>query len=171
MALTQVPAAQAGGMTLLSTTTMSGATVTLSSIPQTYNYLEIIVQDYVPVDNDSQLQIRINSDSGTKYRNSPFDAINMNTQVSFNLTAFNVSSYQQNSGSNAISRIIIPDYANTVTFKMIDVISYTNYTSGPNVLFYAAGGIFNSTAAVTSLDFITSSGNISSGTIKLYGVK
>lgn len=171
MPISIVPTPQTGGMTLLSTTTMSGATVTLSSIPQIYNHLEIIVQDYLPASNDSQLQIRINSDSGTKYRNSPFDATNINSQVNFNLTAFNVSSYQQNSSSNSISRIIIPDYANTVTFKMIDVISYTNYTSGPNTTFYAGGGIFNDTAAITSLDFITSSGNITSGTIKLYGVK
>ena len=39
---------QQGGMTLLSTTTLSGASVTISSIPQTYKNLQLVIQNYKP---------------------------------------------------------------------------------------------------------------------------
>ena len=37
-----------GGMTLISTTTLSGASITLSSIPQTYNSLYLVVRSFLP---------------------------------------------------------------------------------------------------------------------------
>ena len=62
MALTQVPAAQTGGMTLLSTTTLSGSTTTISGIPTGYINLFAIFRDQSSGDNTS-LRMRINGDT------------------------------------------------------------------------------------------------------------
>jgi len=63
MALTQVPAAQTGGMTLLSTTSLSGTSVTVSNISQDYTNLLIIVENVVSsTANDTQ--VKMNSATG-----------------------------------------------------------------------------------------------------------
>jgi len=62
--LTWTTPAASGGMTLISTTTLSGASVTLSSIPQTYKSLVMYVRNYQPATNGQLLRFRYNSDSG-----------------------------------------------------------------------------------------------------------
>ena len=49
--------------------------------------------------------------------------------------------------------------------------SFSNCDSDPSNAHYKVAGYFNTTAAITALQFTYSNGNIDSGTIKLYGVK
>ena len=49
--------------------------------------------------------------------------------------------------------------------------SFSNCDSDPSNAQYRVAGYFNTTAAITALQFTYSNGNIDSGTIKLYGVK
>ena len=53
----------AGGMTLISTTTLTGASVTLSSIPQTYNNLRIVIRNFKPATDAEGLRMEFNGDS------------------------------------------------------------------------------------------------------------
>jgi hypothetical protein len=162
----------AGGMTLISTTTISNqGTVSLTSIPGTYNHLQIVIEDYLPVSNDIVLRMRINSDSGTKYRTMQVDATSMETQLSFSQSSIAVSSFQSQTSSNSLIIIDIPNYANAVTFKTLQSFAITNYPVEGTFILWQSVGVFNSTSAITSLDFFATTGNISSGTIKLYGVK
>ena len=52
-----------GGMTLISTTSLTGASVTLSSIPSTYNNLQLVIRGYKDNDNGNGAWVRINGDS------------------------------------------------------------------------------------------------------------
>jgi hypothetical protein len=62
-----VAAPSAGGMTLLSTTSLTGASVTISTISQDYNTLVFDLEDVVPVTDDVNLNIRLNGQTGSVY--------------------------------------------------------------------------------------------------------
>lgn len=170
MALIQVPAAQTGGMTLLSTTTMSGSSVTLSSIPQTYNLLHLVIRNFLPATSNATLLMRFNGDSNAnRHRGMLNTGTSYEAQTSFNNTTVVLDSFSSNSASTNLTEVRIPNYANTTTWKMADIVT----VSSPNTNFILrnATGLYNQTSAITSLNFLPDSGNFTSGTILLYGVK
>jgi hypothetical protein len=61
--------ASGGGMTLINTggTALSGASVTISSIPSTYTNLYILMLGYYTATGDAATYVRFNSDTGNKY--------------------------------------------------------------------------------------------------------
>lgn len=165
-----VPSVVPGGMTLLSTTTLSGASVTLSSIPATYNYLKLIVQNPLPATDNDFLTLRINGDS-TANRHKTTTAIN-NAPVSFDGTRWEIGIGEDNVSAQSIMVLDIYGYANTTTWKMgqcnilaNNSTTSTQFNNGIRQLAY------NQTGAVTSLVLAFGTGNFTSGTALLYGVK
>lgn len=157
-----------GGMTLISTTTLSGSSVSLTSIPQTYNNLYLVLKDYIPATNAITVYLRINGDSGTNYVNSTAAGINPN--FTYILCAYDVLN---TSASKNLTVVDIFDYTNSTTFKMVHKTFINAASAGAGKLFAEnpqIGG-YNQTAAITSLDILPSSGNWTSGTALLYGVK
>ena len=59
--------ASSSGMTLISTTTLTGSSVTLSSIPGTYKNLQLIVREPKPASDGASFYMRINGDTNTRY--------------------------------------------------------------------------------------------------------
>lgn len=160
-----------GGQTLISTTTLTGASITLSSIPSTYLNLRLVIQDFLPATDGSTLRMQINGDSGTNYRSLLSNAITGGA-TTFNATSLTLSGAQDNAVANSLTVIDIPDYANAVTWKLATsagvVIDSTTTTSGVLSLYVHA---YNQTTAITSLTLFPVSGNFTSGTALLYGVK
>jgi hypothetical protein len=162
--------AASGGMTLISTTTLTGASVTLSSIPQTYNNLQIVVQNFKPATDNSGLRLRVNSDSGTRY-------LTLTTTSGFNDsfsdTELTLMQNNDNSVATGLSVTTIPNYANSATWKIMNTQSIAvNGTTTANFNSYTSlGGYYNQTTAISSLLFYPSAGNFTSGTVLLYGVK
>ena len=159
-----------GGMTLISTTTLSGASTTVSSIPATYNNLVVIVRNYLPTDDTRGLNIRINGDSGARY--AELSAFGISTTQTFGNTGISTGSQTDNAVTNNFAQIILPDYANTTTWKnfqvnAINTDSTTTTSFRASVIF----GYYNQTGAISSLQFLASSGNMTSGSVLLYGVK
>jgi hypothetical protein len=157
-------------MTLLSTTTLTGASVTLSSIPATYNYLKLIVQNPLPATDNDFLTLRINNDS-TASRHKTTTAIN-NATISFDSTRWEISIGEDNVSAQSIIVCDIYGYANTTTWKMAQCnilannsTTATQFNNGLRQLAY------NQTAAITSLVLAYGTGNFTSGTALLYGVK
>ena len=54
-------AAAVGGMTLISTTTLTGASVTLSSIPTTYKDLYLVIRNFKPATDGASFVYRFNA--------------------------------------------------------------------------------------------------------------
>jgi hypothetical protein len=161
--------APSGGMTLISTTSLTGASVTLSSIAATYNDLKLVVQDYLPATDTQRLSIRFNGDSGATYAS----ARSTSTGASlFNNTSMELSETQDNAVTNSLIVIDIPNYANTVTWKLatshavtVDTTTTTSARLGINL------GAYNQTGAISSITLLPFTGNFTSGTVLLYGVK
>ena len=163
----------AGGMTLISTTTLTGASVTLSSIPGTFNNLQLVIRDFLPANGSESLRMRINGISVASYDAFPTNSGSNNGTVgTFAGTNFTVSFSTSNSVTENLSIINLNDYANTVTWKMVE---FTSITVDPSITTsYAVKNglaLFNQTGAITSLDLFPSAGNFTSGTALLYGVK
>jgi hypothetical protein len=159
-----------GGMVLISTTTLSGASVSLTSIPQTYKNLYIVLRNFLPATDNQYPFLRLNGDSGAnRYRTGIWAASGFG--VTFNGTEVQLEAGQDNGTSQSLLNIDIFDYTNSTTWKMVRAHSVTNNATTTTQLNY--GNImayYNQTAAITSIDILSGSGNMTSGTCLLYGV-
>ena len=154
-----------GGMTLISTTTLSGASTTVSSIPSTYVNLFVVVTNFDPASDGATLNMKFNSHTTYDFQTAFTGTSN------FGSTAIPTTGSQDNGTSNALTTILIPNYAGT-TWKMADCLTIGNQETTPaNYQFYRATGLANLTSAISSLVFSCSSGNFSGGSVLLYGVK
>jgi hypothetical protein len=161
----------AGGMTLISTTTLTGASVTLSSIPQTYNDLHLVIRNFQPATDDVQILGRFNADSGAN-RHRTLNLDTSTNPATFNATSFEFTQYNDNSVATGLSIARFYDYTNTTTWKFAKIDSITtdpNTTTsfGPATRY----AVYNQIAAFSSLSLFPNVGNFTSGTALLYGVK
>jgi len=160
----------AGGMTLLSTTTLTGASVTIGSIPATYRDLQLVIRNYKPATDGSQLWGRFNSDTNTRYRT--VQSAPSSTNLTFNITRFDFTEAADNSVDTGLMIMDIYDYANTATWKIAQSRSVTvNETTTTSLNYTSYLTFYNQTAAISDIVILTSSGNLTSGTAYLYGVK
>jgi hypothetical protein len=162
-----------GGMTLLNAggTTLTGSSITISSIPATYNDLRIIVRNFRPATDNSAMVLRINGDAGGS-RHKTTSAISEDA-ASFNTEYITITRGSDNGASNNLTATTIYDYANTTTFKICQThASITPNSSTPaNINMLINHGYYNQTTAISSLEFRCDSGNFTSGTVFVYGVK
>ena len=157
-----------GGLTLLSTTTLSGTSVTVSSISGSYKNLILMIKNGVNNAGDS-FYYRFNGDTGNNYYYSGY-RIESATQTIYNRNAQDwfVVEYGSNSGATNAVQAVTKLYRYTDTDVIyIETNSYSGVTAGGrNSL--ALSGIYNNTAAITSLTITSASGSFS-GTLYIYG--
>jgi hypothetical protein len=155
-------------MTLISTTTLSGSSISLTSIPGTYKNLVVVVRNYKPATDGEYLIGQFNSDTGTTYRDVSASADAVGAADRANMT---VSFEADNSVSNGTQNWTIYDYANATAYKQAEAISWnTNKTTTANMNFIHRNHLWYNTAAITSIQLKPSAGNFTSGTALLYGV-
>ena len=161
-----------GGMTLINSggTTLSGASVTVSSIPATYIDLYIIVANFKPATDNRSLQMYMNGDNAaTKYL-VPGSGL-YQTNQSFTDGSITIVNEQDNGTDNGMGTVLINGYTLS-TWKKFLVQSITNNaTTATNANIRLIWGLSNITAAISSLTFFSDSGNMTSGTVYVYGVK
>jgi hypothetical protein len=154
----------AGGMTLLSTTTLSGTSTTISSINQSYKDLRIIIQSLSGTGGYLGF-IRINGDSTARYGN--LYILTETATWTYSPTE-TYARYTINPALNKLNfvSINIPNYSSTSVGKSMQSFSTSNNNG-------AAGVVFTSTTfgAINSLTFGSDQGTESlTGTVLLYGV-
>ena len=159
----------AGGMTLISTTTLTGSSITLSSIPATYNNLQIVVRNVKPSVDNARMDLRFNGDSGTRYAGPAVDI----EEDSFSNAAFPFfMPKNDNSVDSGLTIATVYDYANTTTWKMFDLVAVgVNASTTTKFNFVKQTGLYNQLPAISSITLFPTSGTFTSGTVLLYGVK
>ena len=164
----------AGGMTLISSTTISSssATHTISSIPTGYTDLRLYIRD-LTVTGNAQICIRLNGQTALGYSYS--------------------STYAAIASANSQDRaIIIRTVSGTDFLSGVDrcffALDFPNYLQADsNQLFNGTGmyysngandfvvgnfaGTYNGTGAINSISVFTPSNAINGGVLDLYGVK
>ena len=156
----------------IATTTLGSAgTATFSNIPQTYTNLVIVMQG-APVSSGPSIGMQFNGDTGTNYSftymfgNGSTASSGRGTSRTYGVLFDFVVGMPTTSLSTAIASI--PQYQNTSTYK-----SYIARGSNANTGTDSNVGLWRSTAAITSLSIITTSGsNYQTGAIfSLYGIR
>jgi hypothetical protein len=157
--------ASSGGLTLISTTTLSGASTSIGSIPATYVDLYVEVLAFDPATDQSSLTLKFNSH--TTYNNSA-----SSSSSSFGNSSIETLSQQDNGTSRSLIAITIPNYAGT-TWKIAEIVAIGNNSVTPtNWQFDKTFGLANLTSAIDTLVFACGNGgNFSGGTVLVYGVK
>ena len=154
-----------GGMTLLSTTTLSGATTTISPISGSYKTLIFIITGMTASGN-GQLRGALNSDTNLV----SFAGVQGTgaTGGTNGYVVFNLNNHLGTDANNAWF-LQVDNYTSTTAFKPVEWYGrfIENDSSNKPII---AGGVYQSTSAVTSIDFSNTGGNFSGGTVLTYGV-
>ena len=160
-----------GGMTLIETLALtSGSSVTSSTIAGTYTDLQVVFRGVLS-NNGSAMDIRFNGDTGSNYfggyiRN---DNGTISGAVPSEITMINLN------GATATSAGYRNVYYNELYIRRYSDSNYksvfqTQYMGAyPGI--YFRYGLWNNTAAITSLTIICNGGNFTAGNAYIYGVK
>jgi hypothetical protein len=157
-----------GGMTLLSTTTLSGATTTISAISGSYTDLVAYIFGVTNATGDGTFRIAPNGSTNISHTVDMGGGGGVSPNDATYIIARGNPKFDNNENAYALT---IYNYASTTARKPIHIegSSYINFHSAQRG-FIGAGAI-NTTSAITSLVFSNSGGNLSTGTVLLYGVK
>lgn len=163
----------AGALTLLSTTTLSGASTTISSIDQTYRDLYIVVTGAYVSSGGYQLSCYVNGSTSSNHNyagyylnvggGGVFSSFGNQNFPRFPLSPRNLGT---SSTVNDIYIIRFPEYASTAHYKTMEATGEVE--SGH--AFHQVGSKRN-TSAISSITFTPNGINFSGGTVKIYGVK
>jgi hypothetical protein len=164
-------APSSGGMTLLSTTTLSGAdTINITGISGDYIDLEIHMFGITNATANGHLQIRFNASTTI----ASYFQTNATTTVTSS-TGTIIYGNPENAtmdfadANNAIS-IKVFNYANTTNYKNWYMAGHGVFSSTGRA-FTGSGGLLTN-SAITSLTLVKEGPrNFSTGTVKIYGVK
>jgi hypothetical protein len=161
----------AGGMTLLSTTSLSGATTTISSINQTYNRLVAYVFGVTNATAHGVFRIAPNGSTNISARGGQQASGTVNTNQDTYITFTGSSMRTERSIADNAWTVTIDNYASTTAKKSWSIFGgYYAQEIGE----YAGSfqhGYVNSNTAISSLVFSNGGGDLSTGTVLLYGVK
>jgi hypothetical protein len=166
-------AAGGGGMTLINSggTSLTGASVSIGSIPATYYNLQLVIRGYRPASDGAICQIRLNNDS-TANRYGQGLTNDVYSGTAFGSTFMSLSNDTDNGTSESLFICHLYDYANTTTWKAIRYSSLSVYSANTAQWNYRdAWGFYNQTGAISSIELFPATGNFTSGTAFLYGVK
>ena len=160
--------ASSGGMTLISTTSLTGTSVTLSSIPQIYNNLYVLIQNFFS--NTANRKMVIKPNNTASLANYTYNAYTGATDNDgFNggdLTTLRVS--ESTSVLRTQMVLNIHDYTDTTHGKVFEFFgSQADSSTSFNI-----AGTFGTASAISSLVFsLNSTGSFNGGQVLLYGVK
>ena len=158
-----------GGMTLISTTTLSGTTTTISSIPSTYISLYIVFENMTSGTANTAMRYQFNSDTGSNYTyrsGSGSGTISKTAYFGWDFGAYPYASSSPYNGSMTIQNYTATTNAKPVQSQFVVQGDVTPGYSNQLV----QGGYYGSSAISSMTVYTFASGTIG-GTVKIYGVK
>jgi hypothetical protein len=154
-----------GSMTSLATGTLSGTTVTISSISGSYKNLVLRVENFYQTGGEN-LTVRMNGITTSTYNYTEGSYIG-NTLATYNDTSFVITGMPTTANNYTALTFEVPFYASAISRKGVNwQFSRSSSTSAAGGF---AWGVLPINAAITSLSII-SAGSFGGGTYTLYGV-
>lgn len=165
--------AKTGTYALIASNTLGSdtATITFSSIPQTFTDLILVVNGNTTIAGTgaNAIRVRFNSDTATNYSqtglfgNGTSAGSNRDTSLGY----MPLGEIGQTSGVVTTSILQFMDYANTTTFK-----TTLSRGNASNFELNASAGLWRSTSAISQIDLVLGSGSYKTGsTFYLYGIQ
>lgn len=169
-------AVSGGGMTLLSTTTLSGSSTSISITPTGYTYIHVLIKNAYGSTNDTNGTFRLNSDSGSNYTSHSIrydggSLIGTSSQATtqFNNLMVNLPTSNTTGRANNCRISIYTPNATDDFYVEWESVGSANSQSNPGG--GSNRGIYNASAALSNLTILVNSGTFSGGTVEIYGVK
>lgn len=175
--------ASGASLVLIGTTTVSNvaAVAFTSGITSAYDEFLVSITDLVPATDNQNLAIRVSEDAGGNWKSGASDYA-----YSYQSSTDGVSGAGGATGANAIGMAFNLSNAASISLcgdvrfwnpagtsrykRFLAAVGYT--ASGSTVSVLTAHGFYkNSTNAIDGVQFFMGSGNITSGTFTLYGVR
>lgn len=157
-----------GGMTLLDTITLSGSSVTSATFSSSYECLTIYIKGMYGSTN-TQCNMRLNADTGSNYSfNYIYDGTA--SAESVNATSARIGNIGTLSGVKSSTYQIInlmrPKDTDQVFF--VTTAQYGEFSVAQQ---QNCTGVYDCSAAITSITIFPGSGTFTAGTVYIYGVK
>jgi hypothetical protein len=166
--------ASGGGMTLLSTTSLSGASVTVSSIDQTYVSLFVLITGMTNATADGGFEVQPNAATNLVTGQYTYNFNNASNSGVAAITAETLRTHNVNvdrTDSNNAFALWIDNYTSTSILKPVrSIYQWEANSASPKAGVSHNAGIWT-TSAITSLKVLNTGGNLSTGTMLVYGVK
>jgi hypothetical protein len=155
-----------GGMTLLSTTTLSGTTVNITGISGSYNDLQIVIKGF-----DKAGAVRLNGSTNTFQGIETYMITTTITRTGYNNTELRLNAGDGVSASNTGAIVFqIFDYANTTSWKAVN--QWGGFTGSSHNTTMTYVGHQKTTSAITSVTIVADgAASFGAGTVLIYGVK
>ncbi len=166
-----------GGMTLIGTTSLSGASTTISSIPSTYKHLMILVERAYTSSSDYPIAFRFSGDTGSNYNNKTlYGQTDANSYAYFRNDSVNATSMEirtrtlssVDAGKNLNVVLTVYNYASTSP-RFLQGSAYS-MNSGSEVITTQTTGTYKGSSAISSVTALGNGTNWSGGTFSVYGV-
>jgi hypothetical protein len=165
-------AVSAGGMTSIASGTLSGASVSITSIAATYNELWLYINGFDPATDDAACLVTLNNvTTGSKY----FEWAQGSTSIASGGNADNVTLIRASDNTVVTGAGILKllNYNSTNSIKLGEIWSVGLNNTTPTT-FVLKSGFFtfnNPNTAISSIELKPDTGNFDGGTYALYGVK
>jgi hypothetical protein len=164
--------ATGGGMTSIASGTLSGSSVSLTSIPSTYNQILLTMEAVNTTTDDVYIGITLNSDTGATAYQRVFAITGAQTSGSGN------ASFRVFKTDNAVltnyTNLSFPNYNSTSTYKAIICYAFgANATTTTTIDYFnqASGWWANTANAISSIQIAPESGTFEGGSYTLWGIK
>jgi hypothetical protein len=159
-----------GGITLLSTTSLTGATTTISSISQAYNSLMLVMYGVTAAGNGIMRLAPNGTTNISTYSNVSANGATMTTSsVQAGYINFGATGWDGSNANNSTT-LIFNNYTSSANYKPFTSYGYARNSSGADSSWNLSGAVVSNTA-ISSLVLSQAGGNLSAGTALLYGVK
>lgn len=166
-----------GAMTLITTTTASNsANVLFTGLSSTYTSYMVVVNNAIPASNGTEFRAALSTDAGSNYESTQWfmaqwfsgggAASGSGGTNQYIRVASGLSNVSTNGGISAVIYLFNPARTNSAMQVQIQSTQYSNSSMG----FSLSGGVYQSTAVINAVNLLFSSGNITSGVFKLYGI-
>lgn len=164
-----VPTPTPGGMTLLQTLSLTGSSVTSSTLSSSYTQFLVYITELYGSAAVS-LQLRLNGDTGSNYSWETIDFATSPAAVDRGdaSTIFRLGNSSNDSGVKRRASGIITLMRPSDTGVVYVTANMTGYNSG--MVGSLATGVYDSSAAITTITLFPSSGTMTAGTAYIYGV-
>lgn len=154
-----------GGLTLLSTTTLSGTSTVVSSISQAYRNLVAVIEN-ANIATSGYWLVRPNSSGSTRGWQSRVVGTSYGTNSGTDLS-LDAGTLLKNADTTNITIVKFPNYTSTTSYKIFT--HDTAFLNGSSARFMGTGSaVYESNTAITSIE-VFAQYSMSGGTIKVYG--
>jgi|SRR5882724_978927 len=169
------PSFKSGPWTLLNTLTASNSATLgdTTSITATYADYEIVFENILPATNTVSLNLQVHASAAFQNTSYVTSSIGSNGGGAFGsgvatTTAITLMQVQGNAGPGISGTISVYAPTGSSTPKQWNG-TFSGNTTTPTAVFEVAGGYWNNNTALDGFQVLMSAGNITSGTIKIYG--